>query len=79
MTTSNKVNFPHNNLEDALKEINSALEGWEKITSKPTNEQDVSIEGTGNFAGNLSGSLGENHTKEILSKLREQINELSKD
>lgn len=66
MTTS-KANFPNNNLEDALKELNSALEGWEKITSKPTNEQDV------------SQTPLENSTKEILSKLKEQINELSKD
>ena len=70
MTTS-KVNFPNNNLEDALKEINSALEGWEKITSKPINEQDVSL--------GSSENLTENHTKDILNKLREQINELSKD
>ncbi len=66
MTTS-KANFPNNNLEDALKDLNSAIEGWEKITSKDVNEQDVSPQGF------------EMQTKEILSKLREQLNELSKD
>lgn len=66
MTTS-KANIPNNNLEDALKELNSAIEGWEKITSKPPMEQDVSFPGI------------QKPTEEILERLREQINELSKD
>lgn len=64
-----KINPPHTkNLEEALKDLNSAIEGWEKITSKPTNEQDLS-----------SREELENTTKDLLIKLRQQLNDLSQD
>lgn len=67
--TTPKVNPQHTkNLEDALKDLNTAIEGWEKITSKPTNEQDLS-----------SREGLEKDTKELLIKLRKQLNDLSKD
>lgn len=56
------------NLEEALKDLNSAIEGWEKITSKPSSGQDLS-----------SREGLEKQTKELLIKLREQLNDLSKD
>jgi hypothetical protein len=57
-----KMNPPHTkNLEEALKDLNSAI-------SKPTNEQDLS-----------SREELENTTKDLLIKLREQLNDLSKD
>lgn len=64
-----KMSPPHTkNLEEALKDLNSAIEGWEKITSKPTNEQDLS-----------SREELENTTKDLLIKLRQQLNDLSQD
>ena len=64
-----KMTPPHTkNLEEALKDLNSAIEGWEKITSKPTNEQDLS-----------SREELENTTKDLLIKLRQQLNDLSQD
>lgn len=65
--THSKTQSSHN-LEDALKDLNTAIEGWEKITSKPSPGQD------------LSSRAGlEKQTKELLIKLREQLNDLSKD
>lgn len=67
--TTPKVTPPNSkNLEDALKDLNTAIEGWEKITSKPSAEQDVS-----------SREGLEKQTKDLLLKLREQLNDLSKD
>ena len=57
----------NSHLGDALKDLNSAIEEWDKITSKPLPEQDVSREA---FA---------KETKDLLIRLREQINDLSKD
>ncbi len=54
-------------LNDALKDLNSAIEEWDKITSKPAPEQDVSRETL------------EKKTKDLLIRLREQINDLSKE
>lgn len=70
--TTPKVTTPKTqssqNLEDALKDLNTAIEGWEKITSKPSSGQDLS-----------SREGLEKQTKELLIKLREQLNDLSKD
>ncbi len=66
--SKNQSSQSSHNLDDALKDLNTAIEGWEKITSKPSNEQD------------LSSRQGlEKQTKELLIKLREQLNDLSKD
>lgn len=62
-----KINLPNKNLESTIKDLNAAIEGWEKITSKTPNEQDFSQEGL------------QKQTKELLIKLREQLNDLSKD
>jgi len=62
---SSKNNTSH--LNDALKDLNSAIEEWDKITSNPVPEQDVS-----------RGDL-EKKTKDLLIRLREQINDLSKE
>jgi hypothetical protein len=64
MNTPKKSN---NHLGDALKELNTAIDDWEKITSKPPREQDLSRETL------------EKKTKDILIKLRQQLNELSQD
>ena len=60
-------NKPSSHLNDALKDLNSAIEEWDKITSNPVPEQDVS-----------RGDL-EKKTKDLLIRLREQINDLSKE
>lgn len=57
----------NSNLEDALKEINSALEGWDQISNHPLVPEEFTIDKM------------ENQTKDLLVKLREQINDLSKD
>lgn len=54
-------------LGDTLKELNTAIEEWDKITNKPEVEQEESKD-----------SL-ESRTKELLVQLRDQINNLSKD
>ncbi len=54
-------------LYDALKNINDALDEWDKITNKPLAEQD------------LSAPRAENPNQELFSKLRDQLNELSDD
>ncbi len=55
----------NSHLNDALKDLNQALEEWDKITSKPAPEQDLSPEPF------------EQETKELLLKLQEQIKDLS--
>ena len=68
MDSSKSKNSPVNiHLSDTLKDINTALEDWDKITNKAPSEQDVSKENV------------EKHTKELLLKLQEQINDLSED
>ena len=52
-------------LYDALKNINDALEEWDKITNKPLAEQE------------LSTLTPEKPNQELLAKLRDQLNELS--
>ena len=52
-------------LHDALKNINDALEEWDKITNKPLAEQE------------LSTLTPEKPNQELLAKLRDQLNELS--
>lgn len=52
-------------LYDALKNINDALEEWDKITNKPLPEQE------------LSTTTLEKPNQELLAKLRDQLNELS--
>ncbi len=54
-------------LYDALKNINDALEEWDKITNKPHPEQE------------LSSPQPEKPNQELLSRLRDQLNELSDD
>lgn len=66
MSTPKTDTLKTNNLADALKELDSAIDDWEKITSKPLKEQDFSKERL-------------EKTRELLLKLREQLNELSKD
>lgn len=64
MNTPKKDN---SHLKNALQELNIAIEDWEKITSKPSCEQDFSRETL------------EKKTKDLLIKLRAQLNELSQD
>ena len=54
-------------LGDTLKELNTAIEEWDKITNNPETEQEVSKETL------------EARTKELLAQLRDQINDLSQD
>ncbi len=54
-------------LHDALKNINDALEEWDKITNKPLSEQ------------GLSTPTLEKPSQELFTKLRDQLNELSDD
>ncbi|MBY0384449.1 hypothetical protein K2X05_04750 [bacterium] len=64
-SSKNKPTTTH--LHDALKNINDALEEWDKITNKPLPEQD------------LSPTEAERPSQDLLIKLREQLNELSDD
>jgi hypothetical protein len=64
--------IPPNNkqqLSDTLKELNTAIEEWDKITNKPEVAQ-----GESKNKGEL-----ESRTKELLEHLRDQINNLSQD
>jgi hypothetical protein len=54
-------------LNDALKNINNALEEWDKITNKPLEEQVVSQQ------------TPERPIQELLLKLRDQLDDLSQD
>jgi len=65
VTDSSKNKNSH--LGDAIKDINSALEEWDKITNNDSLEQDVSRKPL------------EQHTKELLNRLQDQINDLSKE
>ena len=66
-TLMDSSNNKNSHLGDALKQLNNAIEDWDKITSKPEAEQDVS-----------SLTL-EKNTKDLLMRLREQLNDLSKE
>lgn len=62
--------LPTNNksqLGDTLKDLNTAIEEWDKITNNPDGEQDFSKEAL------------EKKTKDLLLKLKDQINDLSQD
>jgi hypothetical protein len=67
MDDSSKNKNSNLHLHDALKNINDALEEWDKITNKPLSEQE------------LSNQAPEKPSQELLSKLRNQLNELSDD
>jgi hypothetical protein len=69
MDDSSKSKNSNSNLHlhDALKNINDALDEWDKITNKPPEEQGDSLNPV------------ETPNQELLSKLRDQLNDLSKD
>lgn len=54
-------------LGDTLKNLNTAIEEWDKITNNDEGEQDFSKEAL------------EARTKDLLVKLKEQIEDLSED
>lgn len=69
MDDSSKSKSSNSNLHlhDALKNINDALDEWDKITNKPLAEQVDSLNPV------------ETPNQELLIKLRDQLNDLSKD
>jgi hypothetical protein len=69
MDDSSKSKNSNSNLHlhDALKNINDALDEWDKITNKPLEEQVDSL------------NQAETPNQELLIKLRDQLNDLSKD
>jgi RNA polymerase-binding transcription factor DksA len=83
-----KISFsmiPNNSkpqLGDTLKELNTAIEEWDKITNKPDTEQAESPNpadaATEAHMAETKNSL-QSRTKELLIELRDQINSLSQD
>jgi hypothetical protein len=69
-------------LGDTLKELNTAIEEWDKITNKPDTEQaespNSSDAATEAHMAEAKDSL-QSRTKELLIELRDQINSLSQD
>ncbi len=58
---------PNSRLGDTLKELDLAIDEWDKITNNPPCEQDQSQPEI------------QKHTQDLLEKLKKQINELSAD
>lgn len=70
-SSKNKSTNPNLHLHDTLKNINDALDQWDKITNKPLEEQEDSRESS---ASTLKST---NH--ELFIKLKNQLADLSEE